>query len=285
MSRYSYNPGTAHGERACSRARAERPCACCVWEAALVSVYFSVFSNISLALQSIVFSCLSVLMHGAASYGSWFSPTMCNARCTWVESRSDHVYTTKELYQSSSVSGLVVLICIRVRLLYLHQTKWTVLMRNPHQSPFDWLKQLWCENALRDRGRSFDGCWELGVEPQFLHLTRMPSGNLPWFSMHAQWGGDTGVEPDLAGGVISISPGLGRPRNAQKEQESVAGEKDIWNTLLSLLSPWSNVGYAADNGWMEGTHARTHAHTHTRTHARTLLSGALTLQFGMVTYI
>ncbi len=28
-------------------------------------------------------------MHSAAGYGSWFSPTMCSAGCTWVGSRSD----------------------------------------------------------------------------------------------------------------------------------------------------------------------------------------------------
>ncbi len=61
-SRNSYHPGTAHSERVCSRARAEWPCACCVWAAALISVYFSVLSSISFALQSVFLSCLSVLM-------------------------------------------------------------------------------------------------------------------------------------------------------------------------------------------------------------------------------
>ncbi len=132
--------------RECSRA--ERSCACCVWAAAaaLISVYFSVLNSISFALQSVFFSCLSVLMHRAAGYGSWFSPTMCNARCTWVGLRPDYTHTTNEPHQSSFVSrlrsplqgglGLVVLICIWVWLLYSHQTKRTVLTRNPHQSPF-----------------------------------------------------------------------------------------------------------------------------------------------------
>ncbi len=132
MSRYSYRPGTAHSERVCSRARAERPCACCVWAAALISVYFSVLNSISFALQSVFFSRLSVLMHSAAGYGSWFSPTMRNARCTWVGSRSDRLHATNEPHQSFFVSGSrpplrggltpVVLIPVRVRLLYSHQT-------------------------------------------------------------------------------------------------------------------------------------------------------------------
>ncbi len=113
-----------------------------------VSVYFSVLNSISLALLSVFFSCLSVLMHSAADYGSWFTPTMRSACCTWVGSKLDHVHTTNKPHYSSFVSGPrpplqgglspVVLIHIRVRLLYSHQTKRTVLMRN-----------LWCENTQR----------------------------------------------------------------------------------------------------------------------------------------
>ncbi len=99
MSRYSYHPGTAHSERVCSRARAEWPCACCVWAAALISVYFSVLNSISLALPILFFSYLLILMHSAAGYRSWFSPTMRNACCTWVGLRSDHVHSIKEPHQ------------------------------------------------------------------------------------------------------------------------------------------------------------------------------------------
>ncbi len=146
MSRHSYHPGTAHSERVCSRARAERPCACCVWAAALISVYLSVSNSISLAFLRVFFYRLSILRHSAAGYGSWFSPTMRNIGCIWVRSKSDCLRTTNKPHQSLFVSGQssplqrgfgpVVLIHIWVRLLYSHQPKQTVLMREPHQSPF-----------------------------------------------------------------------------------------------------------------------------------------------------
>lgn len=41
---------------------------------------------------------------------------------------------------------------------------------------------------------------------------------------------------------------LGTPH---QEQESVAVEKAVWNTLLSLLSPRPGFGYVENNGWMD----------------------------------
>ncbi len=42
------------------------------------------------------------VMHSTASYGSWFSPKMCNSSSNLGSSRSDHVYTKKEPCHSRS---------------------------------------------------------------------------------------------------------------------------------------------------------------------------------------
>ncbi len=40
-------------------------------------------------------------MHGAADYGSWFSPKLRSSFCSWVCLRSDRVLTTNEPLQGS----------------------------------------------------------------------------------------------------------------------------------------------------------------------------------------
>ncbi len=102
---------------------------------------------------------------------------------------------------------------------------------------------------LRDRVRSSDIRRELGVEPLFLrvkrnqlkwfgHLIRMPPGRIP---LEVFWARPTGRRPrarlrtcwrdyisHLAWKCFGIPP---------QDQENIAGERDVWNTLFSLLPP------------------------------------------------
>ena len=74
----------------------------------------------------------------------------------------------------------------------------------------------------------------------------------PWFSVRKQW-----ITP--AGWLVSSCPkqsGITFPRALehlgipQEELESVAGERGIWNTLLSLLPLQPHPRKMDENGWM-----------------------------------
>ena len=103
--------------------------------------------------------------------------------------------------------------------------------------------------------------WELGVEPGascvershlrwFRHLTRMPPGLLLLEVFQPRV---TGRRPrgrprpswSLEGWYFSSGPRT----PPQEKLESVAGETDIWNTLLSLLTLWPNPRQVDDDGW------------------------------------
>lgn len=43
------------------------------------------------------------------------------------------------------------------------------------------------------------------------------------------------VDPELAAGIVRSHPDWERLRIPQEELENVAGESNLWNTLLSLL--------------------------------------------------
>ena len=108
---------------------------------------------------------------------------------------------------------------------------------------------------FRDRVRSSDIRRELGVEPL---LVRIETGQLRWFGHQIR------MPPGrLPLEVFQARPTgkrhRGRPRTRwrdyisrlawehlgvpQEELENVAGERDVWNTLLGL---------AEENGWMDG---------------------------------
>ena len=55
------------------------------------------------------------------------------------------------------------------------------------------------------------------------------------FSGHVQLGGDPGVDPGLARRDYISQLVWERLRIPQEGLESIAGERDDWNTLLSLL--------------------------------------------------
>lgn len=63
-------------------------------------------------------------------------------------------------------------------------------------------------------------------------------GNFLWrfFYVHKQLVGDPGVDPELTGGTmcpICLGKASG---SSQEELEDVAGESDVWTTLLCLLN-------------------------------------------------
>lgn len=90
--------------------------------------------------------------------------------------------------------------------------------------------------TLRDKERSTDIQERLGVELLFLHvkrshfwwfgnLVRMPPGYLPErYFRHVHLGGDVGVDPGHAKGIIS----LGWPRNA-------SGSSKLWMIIIRLF--------------------------------------------------
>lgn len=53
---------------------------------------------------------------------------------------------------------------------------------------------------------------------------------------HIQLGGDPLVDPELVGGIIYLS-GPGNASGSQEELENFAGERNVGNTLPSLLPP------------------------------------------------
>ncbi|XP_018538853.1 uncharacterized protein LOC108887791 [Lates calcarifer] len=103
--------------------------------------------------------------------------------------------------------------------------------------------------SLRDRVRSLDIQRELGVEPLLLrversqlrwfrHLVRMPPRRLPLeiFQAHPTGKRPWGRPRTSWRDYVSLLA-WERFRNPQEELENVAGERDVWNALLSLLPP------------------------------------------------
>ena len=63
------------------------------------------------------------------------------------------------------------------------------------------------------------------------HLVRMPPGRLPGEVFRAR---PTGRRPR---GRLCLWAGLGTPRDPREELDEVAGEREVWASLLRLLPP------------------------------------------------
>lgn len=61
----------------------------------------------------------------------------------------------------------------------------------------------------------------------------MTPGRLSW--RYVQLDGDPVVDPELAVEIVISHPDWERLRIPQEQLENVAGESNLWNTLLSLL--------------------------------------------------
>lgn len=62
-------------------------------------------------------------------------------------------------------------------------------------------------------------------------LIRIPPGHLS----HIHLGGDPWVDQEPTGEMLYLYPAWGRPRSSQEELKSVGRQRDVWNTLLTLL--------------------------------------------------
>lgn len=67
------------------------------------------------------------------------------------------------------------------------------------------------------------------------------------FSQHVELGRDPGADPEFAGAIAyPIWPR--DPHRRSWKRKNIAGERDIWNTMLNLLPLWPNLCKMMD-GW------------------------------------
>lgn len=114
--------------------------------------------------------------------------------------------------------------------------------------------------GLTKLGPGSDICRELKIVPLLLfcierirlwwfrHLTRMPPGCLP---LEVFGLGRDHLTQKAPEGLYGSHLAWESHRVLQEELDSVAGQRDVWNSPLSMLSPWPHLGIEMD-GCLDG---------------------------------